>query len=283
MNINKKIIISLITFLILLSFLQFSITAYITATGEIDIKIFSAIKGKEEIEIPFQEENTCEFYNFTNPNLTVNSVKICSLKNISNAVLEQKKLNCSALPDPPNIQYDCVQFTITNLPTISIEYITLFFNVENSWIDSNNIDTSKILMYKFYSGSWNPLTTEKTESGNEFMSYESETDSFSYFAITGEKKAEKEEEAPSVGGGGGTVSAPAPSPAPSQPKEEEPENVTVSEPEIPKPLLDIGAKIVSEARRFHPAIYLSILSSLLLILAALLIFFYKLKKFYIST
>ncbi|MFO7872218.1 MAG: PGF-pre-PGF domain-containing protein [Candidatus Undinarchaeales archaeon] len=276
MNINKKIIFVLIMILFSIQFLNFSVTSLNTAVGLIDVDIESPIEHEETINISNQSKGTCVDYNFTNPELKVTSTQICARKNITNAVLKLRKINCSALPEPPHMVYTCLQFVPANLPETSIENAGISFNVDNSWTNEKSINIEKIRMHRYVS-SWEELSTNKVEEFSEYVSFKSETPGFSYFAVTGQEKTV--EEPPAEDETYGAPGAPAPSPAPAVPEEEEPAPEEIVEPEEPrKPLFDIGVLLLSKERRLDISVLLSITSSLLLILAALLIFFYKIFK-----
>ena len=63
------------------------------------------------------------------------------------------------------------------------------FKVAKSWINENDIDESTIKLNRYSSGAWNQLTTTKTNEGDNYIYFSSETPGFSPFAITGYQKS----------------------------------------------------------------------------------------------
>ncbi|MCX9083555.1 MAG: PGF-pre-PGF domain-containing protein [Candidatus Methanoperedens sp.] len=61
------------------------------------------------------------------------------------------------------------------------------FRVENSWIQENNLASSDIAMERWDGSKWTPLETIEKSRDETYTFYESKTDTFSSFAITGSK------------------------------------------------------------------------------------------------
>lgn len=71
--------------------------------------------------------------------------------------------------------------------TTQIKEAVIKFNVENSWLDGNNLESSNVRMIKWDGSKWNMLETTEKNKDAAFTYYEAKTDRFSSFAITGLK------------------------------------------------------------------------------------------------
>jgi len=77
----------------------------------------------------------------------------------------------------------------SNVSAEKLTSIKIRFKVEKSWIDVNNIDASKVALYKFENEDWIKLPTQKISEDNSNIYYEANLSSFSFFAIVGEVKS----------------------------------------------------------------------------------------------
>ncbi|MDW7731771.1 MAG: PGF-pre-PGF domain-containing protein [Methanolobus sp.] len=59
------------------------------------------------------------------------------------------------------------------------------FRVDREWILDNEIDPSSIGLYRYSSGIWDALSTERSGSDDDYLYFEAKTPGFSPFAITG--------------------------------------------------------------------------------------------------
>ncbi len=83
----------------------------------------------------------------------------------------------------PNAAYS--YFMINS--SVSDQYITAadyVFKVNQSWIDSMNIQPAQVILYKYIGGSWNPLPTSLLNYSNGYYNYEAVSNSFSVYAIS---------------------------------------------------------------------------------------------------
>jgi len=71
----------------------------------------------------------------------------------------------------------------------TFENATINFRVPRSWLQENNIDESSLILNRYHENTWVRLSTEKTGEDNEFLYFRAETPGFSYYSVTGEKKA----------------------------------------------------------------------------------------------
>ena len=77
----------------------------------------------------------------------------------------------------------------TNISSEKIANAKIRFKVEKTWVKVNNIDPSKVFLYKLVDGNWIQLPTQKITEDNNNIYYESTLNSFSIFVIAGEIKA----------------------------------------------------------------------------------------------
>lgn len=99
-----------------------------------------------------------------------------------------------------------------NIAEPEIAAATIQFEIDKSWLDSNNIDPAKVVLNRYSSGKWAKLITSKTAESPAKVSYSAATPGFSVFAISGEQKAAASTAAGETGqqaGQTGTPSAPA--------------------------------------------------------------------------
>jgi len=68
-----------------------------------------------------------------------------------------------------------------------IKEVVIRFKVENSWIDNNSLAGSDIGMVKWDGSKWIQIETAQMKKDDKYTYFESKTDTFSVFAITGSK------------------------------------------------------------------------------------------------
>ena len=94
--------------------------------------------------------------------------------------------------------YQYLQLTKKNVQDTQADKITIAFKVTKAWLDSNNLKSADVSLYRYKDDEWNELTTRVVSSDSTNVNYEAFTPGFSYFAI-GAKAAPAEavpEEAP---------------------------------------------------------------------------------------
>ena len=102
------------------------------------------------------------------------SIKIETLKSTAKGVSEQ----------PPGAVYKNMNIVVG---TTKIKEAVIKFNVENSWLASNNLAGSDVRMIKWDGSKWNTLETTERNRDGKVTYYEAKTGGFSSFAITGLK------------------------------------------------------------------------------------------------
>ncbi|MBI2005596.1 MAG: PGF-pre-PGF domain-containing protein [Candidatus Aenigmarchaeota archaeon] len=97
-----------------------------------------------------------------------------------------------------------------NVSDDSVNQTAIRFEVEKSWISSNNINKSKVVLYRYSNNTWNKMQTTEMSEDTTTVLYEAISPGLSIFAISGEVTAapttppeevpaeEKKEEAPLV-------------------------------------------------------------------------------------
>ncbi|HIP58186.1 MAG TPA: PGF-pre-PGF domain-containing protein, partial [Archaeoglobus profundus] len=60
---------------------------------------------------------------------------------------------------------------------------TITFNVSKDWLNKHGIDKNQIVLMKYVDGKWIELKTRVVGEDKQYVYYEAETPSFSYYAI----------------------------------------------------------------------------------------------------
>ena len=82
-----------------------------------------------------------------------------------------------------------IQVEKANITDNDISRAALSFRVEKGWIETNNIDQSKVSLYRLEGKSWSRLQTVMTREDSSFAYYAAASPGLSLFAIAGEKKS----------------------------------------------------------------------------------------------
>jgi len=123
--------------------------------------------------------------------LKVTEVEITAIENVENVEVKV------GIPLPNEISVSFVEKNkvfltyikiTTNISTEKIASIKIKFKVEKSWIEANNIDASRVFLYKLVDGKWVQLSTRKLGENETDVYYESTLNSLSIFVIAGEIK-----------------------------------------------------------------------------------------------
>ncbi len=89
--------------------------------------------------------------------------------------------------------YKYMNIQADSLEDSNIQEANIQFEVNKSWINDNNIDPQKVYLNRYTNGNWEKLETTKVSETGTTVIFESQTPGFSYFAVSGEEKAEKTE------------------------------------------------------------------------------------------
>jgi len=71
----------------------------------------------------------------------------------------------------------------------TFEGAVIDFKVPRAWVEENNINEANIVLNRFHDNAWVQLSTEKIGEDDEFLYFRAETQGFSCYSITGEKKS----------------------------------------------------------------------------------------------
>jgi PGF-pre-PGF domain-containing protein len=85
--------------------------------------------------------------------------------------------------------YKYMEIKGDNINETHIDKVKIQFQVNKSWISSNNINRATIALNRYKNNNWERLTTKEVSEDNDYVYYEAETPGFSTFAITGEQIA----------------------------------------------------------------------------------------------
>ena len=124
---------------------------------------------------------------------SVDYVKFNSKKTagkITTIVEDLKGKSSLTLSEPEDEIYKYINIWIGNggfANSKNIENAVVGFRVSKEWITENNINTDTIVLQHFNENDWNSLPTKKLSENEEYIYFESETPSFSPFAITAGK------------------------------------------------------------------------------------------------
>ena len=166
-----------------------------------DRVIFESYAGSE-LKIEGEKHLIIDVKNtVTNPSITVESLTSNPLSTAATAAKV----------------YQYLQLRKGNIADSDASKITINFRVPKSWLTSNGVAETDIVLYRYSESTWNALPTTKTGDDANNVLYQSTTPGFSTFAI-GTKEA-----APAV---------PAPEAPPAEVPAEAPAEVPVT-PEVP--------------------------------------------------
>jgi len=124
--------------------------------------------------------------------LKVTEVEITAVEDIKNAEVKVE------IPLPSEISTNFAMANkvfltylkiTTNISSEKIANAKIRFRVEKGWVNANNIDPSKIFLYKLVNDNWIQLPTQKITEDSNNIYYESTLNSFSIFVIAGEIKS----------------------------------------------------------------------------------------------
>jgi len=112
-------------------------------------------------------------------------IEIYLNKSVSNPSLKVEQISTIKIQKPKGTVYQYFNMTKRNFNNSIIKNSTIEFRVNNSWIKENGIKS--VYLAKYENG-WIKLKTELINKTENYTYYRSETNSFSYFAIVGEKE-----------------------------------------------------------------------------------------------
>ncbi len=147
-------------------------------------QVVEVVKEIEPIEAGENASVTFDTLNVTRIRINANN----TIRNASIVIQPiEKPVN---ITNVPGIPYCYFKITTSNLTDTDITSATIEFKVNKTWINERNIDEATITLNKYsdINNNWSVLPTLKIEEDNTSFYFESETQSFSLFAISGEEK-----------------------------------------------------------------------------------------------
>ena len=107
----------------------------------------------------------------------------------ANTSITLTNLGSANVPIPSQYVYDYMRLDGN---TTNLEYISLQFQVNMSWLNLNGFDTGDVKMVRYFNGAWQRLDTYYIDSNGTVDNFQSLTPGFSVFAIIAEKVAPPE-------------------------------------------------------------------------------------------
>ncbi len=159
-----------------------------SATGQKDVQVLENDNIlRSETRIFDLEAYKPVEYSFTSPDITIYQIIITGKENLYDVPIKVEALKWS----PESIPKTAPGKVYRNLNIISntknIKEALISFKVENSWIESNDIDYNDIKMYRWTGTEWIKLETIKRTKDSTHAYYEAKTYGFSTFAISAVK------------------------------------------------------------------------------------------------
>jgi len=99
--------------------------------------------------------------------------------------VERKQSTPSGIQSFNGEMYRIIEITERNLDQVISAPITITFNVEGVWLESNDLSEEDIRLYRYNRGEWRELETFAGEEEDGFIQYTAQSPGFSYFVIGG--------------------------------------------------------------------------------------------------
>ncbi|MEM2121231.1 MAG: PGF-pre-PGF domain-containing protein [Candidatus Woesearchaeota archaeon] len=130
------------------------------------------------------EANSEKTFKISDKDIDVTEFSLSIKKTTSNIMIRIKKLNTrpNIVPELNNV-YSYLEIEKTNLQEDNINSIKIKFKVSKKWLNDKGISKEDIVLNHYKNNRWNELPTTITGEDSEFVYYEAETNSLSYFAI----------------------------------------------------------------------------------------------------
>lgn len=133
-------------------------------------------------------------YEFMEADNAITTIQFHSLENSGEirAVIEVLKDSSQFIAtDAPGNVYQQINIWVDKAEFVSpdnMEELNIFYRVENSWLEENNIEADEVKLYRYADNSWNALPTSVIRGDAEYVYFESHTPGFSHFAICSESE-----------------------------------------------------------------------------------------------
>lgn len=142
--------------------------------------------AKKEASVSQANETEPAVFRFEDSSMAVTEITLNLLRTVRNATL------IVSVAQAPSVQpvdpakgavYKYLSVEKKNINDNDIKSVKLRFNVDRSWISSNNLSADSVVLKRFESVRWSDLPTRKTGDTQSQFSYESDSPSLSVFAI----------------------------------------------------------------------------------------------------
>jgi PGF-pre-PGF domain-containing protein len=96
----------------------------------------------------------------------------------------------TGIPDI-SVLYQLYEITVSNVDNSMLTNVYITFEVEDEWLDVNQIEPGSVAMYRFSEGVWKGLPTTRIGASDGKTIFRTRTPGFSYFAIAGRSTAKE--------------------------------------------------------------------------------------------
>jgi PGF-pre-PGF domain-containing protein len=130
-------------------------------------------------------------FNFTKETLKVLNVTINAknaLSSISVTVKEGSKP--SGASDPSGVVFKYLSIVKSGFFDTDVNSAYINFKIDKSWVSTEKINSSTIVLQRYYGEKWNKLTTMKTGEDSDSLYFQATSPGLSIFVITGEKSSD---------------------------------------------------------------------------------------------
>jgi PGF-pre-PGF domain-containing protein len=153
-------------------------------------KVATLEKKTEEATIESIEEGTDKTIEFTRPDVSKITLNLKrALKNVRIIIQTLAEIPVETLKDVPGRLYTYFEI-ISNIKDEDINSVVIEFKVSKSWIEDARINKTRISLFRFDDGRWDPLNTILEREEPEHIFYKVRTDRLSIFAVAGEMEVE---------------------------------------------------------------------------------------------
>ncbi|MCL7414158.1 MAG: PGF-pre-PGF domain-containing protein [ANME-2 cluster archaeon] len=156
---------------------------------------YSNINVSESVTSYVLKENKISFnFKHVDPILNIEYIALRSAGKITTVVEVLKNRSTMVPIQAPHTVYKNVNIFVGLYDYANVQNIrdaAIYFRVEKDWLESNDIDESMVILYKYKGRSWIELPTEMDYEDDTHVYYKSQVKDFSSFAISGKERVEE--------------------------------------------------------------------------------------------
>ena len=113
----------------------------------------------------------------------IKEIRLKAKEEVRNVTVSVIRVTEIPVPKPPKVKvYGYVKIEVESEDNKTVEG-TITFNVSKDWLNKHGIDKNQIVLMKYVDGKWIELKTRVIGEDKQYVYYEAETPSFSYYAI----------------------------------------------------------------------------------------------------